>query len=127
MHAVCTVHPRPPSQWNPSVDPEFDAICMKCLEKPIEKRCQSAVVFVREIRAAIATTRRDKEEEEVLTALTASLEVTQTKRQFLATGCFVLAFVFTSVVLVLLGVGNVKQQLMAVFRWLRAVLVRKRH
>jgi serine/threonine protein kinase len=46
--------PAPPSQWQPDVPPELDAVCLRCLEKQPSRRPASAEALANELRAFLS-------------------------------------------------------------------------
>jgi signal transduction histidine kinase len=54
IRQVLEVHPKPPREHNPRVDPALEAICLKCLEKDPQRRPGSAAELASELRAYLA-------------------------------------------------------------------------
>src|SRR6266404_786468 len=56
---VIHVHPPPPSQFNPHVSPELDAVTLKALAKEADARYQSAAGLLEDLRAVRLTLQPD--------------------------------------------------------------------
>ena len=56
---VIHVHPPPPSQFNPHVSPELDAVTLKALAKEADARYQSAADLLEDLRAVRSTLQPD--------------------------------------------------------------------
>ncbi len=99
IHSILDVQPKPPSQWQPNLPKEVDKICLRCLEKRIEGRYQSAAEFVNDVRAHIPL------QNNATGASQDSLEdkSMERRRDFVATECVVVAIAVTGLILVILG------------------------
>jgi eukaryotic-like serine/threonine-protein kinase len=67
--AILHEHPEPPSQWNPQVPPQLDAIITKALEKDRSLRYQHAS----EMRADLQRLKRDTESGQIPAAISGSI------------------------------------------------------
>jgi serine/threonine protein kinase len=129
VHAIRTVHPKPPSQWIPTLDPSFDSICLRCLAKSIDIRYASAAQLIRKLKSTQEALEQHAKGANVLSDDLPELSIlesdTQTNRHFLAGGCFILATVVTAMVLVVFGFAPPKR-LGEIVRWVRDFRRRRR-
>lgn len=50
VHQVVYTEPPSPRSLNSTVPRDLETICLKCLQKPLERRCQTALEFAEELR-----------------------------------------------------------------------------
>lgn len=109
MEEICSVHPKPPSQWNPSVPASFDDICLKCLQKDIGQRYASATHFKYAVSAAV-THERTKTLQNISAddphGEAVPEDAPMTKRRTIVAGCLLMAAVAVALVLMAIGIAS---------------------
>ena len=76
------VHSQPPSlyQWNPSLDPNLNAIVLKCLEKDPQKRYHSALDLLNALKL-VGAAEQDENKTESTVTISASPKATPPKKE----------------------------------------------
>ncbi|MDZ4658188.1 MAG: serine/threonine-protein kinase [Bythopirellula sp.] len=98
---IVQIQPKPPSQWNPKLSAQTDAICLRCLEKDSAKRYPSVTRLLEDLNQA-----RESLKEQDVSAIGADPEedIVASKPPFVAVGgCLFALAVAVCTLLVMLG------------------------
>jgi serine/threonine-protein kinase len=109
VQEICSVEPKPASQWNPRVPEPIEEVCLRCLAKRPQDRFRSATGLIQALRDA------DKRVQDSIHRLGPAShywladerfedDPHLSKRELIARGCFIVAAILVGMMLLMLGI-----------------------